>query len=209
MKFARESLVVVLPPAVLALLALIASYLFELSGLSFVAVGLALVGFAILLFFRDPHRVIPEGEQNVVAPADGRVLLSDTMEDGRKRVAIFMSVFNVHVNRCPISGRVEQVTSTPGAYFVAATENALKRNARIVVKAVSSAGPVEWWQISGLIARKISCRLKPKDTFKIGDRFGLIYFGSRMEVLLPETAHLLAKPGEQVRAGESIIARLS
>lgn len=208
MKFARESLTVVLPPAVLALIALAAALAVNLPVFYYVAAGLAVVALAILMFFRDPQRVTPTEEGNVVAPADGRVLLSETMDDGRKRVAIFMSVLNVHVNRCPVSGSVTQVNSIPGTYLNAAHANATSRNARVTVKAESPAGPVEWLQVSGLIARKISCRLKPHDSFKVGDRFGLIYFGSRMEVYLPETANLIAKPGDKVRAGESVIAKL-
>jgi phosphatidylserine decarboxylase len=209
MKFARESAWVVVPLVVLALLSLILSIVTDSYGLLQAAVSIAVIAFVVLLFFRDPARIIPEGSNLVLAPADGRVLLSDTMEDGRKRVAIFMSVLNVHVNRCPVSGKVVQVDNIPGTYFNAATDDAAKRNARVFVKADAAQGKVEWLQISGLIARKISCRLKAGDSFRIGDRFGLIYFGSRMEVYLPESACLIVKPGEKVRAGESIIAKFA
>jgi phosphatidylserine decarboxylase len=134
--------------------------------------------------------------------------LSDTLQDGRRRVAIFMSVFNVHINRCPISGIIQKIDNKPGTYFNAATDDAAQNNARVDVFAKTQSGPVAWRQISGLIARKISCRLKPGDVVCAGDRFGLIYFGSRMEVYLPSSATLLAQPGEKVRAGETIIANL-
>jgi len=209
MKFARESILFVLPLAAIALLAQVLSAIFELRVFSVAAIVFAVFAVAVLLFFRDPDRILPEGDDNVISPADGRVLLSDTMEDGRKRIAIFMSVFNVHVNRCPVSGEVVRVDRKPGTYFNAATDNAAKRNARVLVKAESKTGQVEWLQISGLIARKICCRLESGDTFKIGDTFGLIYFGSRLEVYLPETSHLIAQPGDKVRAGESIIAKLA
>jgi phosphatidylserine decarboxylase len=208
MKFAIEAAPFVIPPAIIAIAAISAFLVFERSYLFVLAIIFAVIAIALLMFFRDPARVIPEGENIVLAPADGRVLFSDTLQDGRKRVAIFMSVFNVHINRCPVSGTVHRIDDKPGTYFNAVTDEAAQGNACVDVSAATQSGPVAWRQISGLIARKISCQLKPGDVVRAGDRFGLIYFGSRMEVYLPASATLIAHQGEDVRAGESIIANL-
>jgi phosphatidylserine decarboxylase len=209
MKFAGEAAVLVVPPAIVALAAISAYFILERGYLLALAIVFAVIAGAVLLFFRDPTRIVPEDENLVLAPADGRVLLADTLQDGRKRIAIFMSVFNVHINRCPVSGVVQKIEDKPGTYFNAASDEAAQKNARVDVFVEAKSGPVAWRQISGLIARKISCRLKPGDTVHAGDRFGLIYFGSRMEVYLPVSAVLITRPGKKVRAGECIIAKLS
>lgn len=161
---------------------------------------------AVLWFFRDPLRTPPADSRVVVAPADGTVAVSEVRADGSRHVAIFMSVFNVHVNRIPLRGRITDVTRMPGTYFHAGTPRA-SGNARVEVKLESDFGPVAWRQISGLIARRIACRLAPGDGVSAGERFGIIYFGSRMEVELPSAAQLAVNVGDRVRAGESIIAR--
>ena len=170
---------------------------------------LFLVGAILLAFFRDPQRTVPAEAGVIVAPADGRILLSESLPDGRKHIAIFLSVFNVHVNRAPVAGTVTSVSETPGKYFVASSDEAATGNARITVTADTKYGTVEWRQISGIIARKISCRLKAGDQVQLGERYGLIYFGSRMEVFLPQDAELVAVRGQRVSAGESIIAKYS
>jgi phosphatidylserine decarboxylase len=143
-----------------------------------------------------------------LSPADGKVMLAETLPDGRRHVAIFLSVFNVHVNRAPVSGSILKVTRTPGTYFHAGTPQA-SGNARIEVEAESAYGPVQWQQMSGLVARKISCYLKPGDRVRAGDKYGLIYFGSRMDVYLPPAARLVTEPGRRVAAGETVIAEFS
>jgi phosphatidylserine decarboxylase len=206
MKFASEAWMIVLPFFVLALLAAAWGWFGRGFPGYLTAVILAVVGCAVLLFFRDPTRRIPAGRGAVVSPADGKVLLSETLDDGRKHVAIFMSVFNVHVNRVPYSSEITRVIRTPGTYVHAGTEEAAG-NARVDVEARSEVGPLAWRQVSGLIARKISCRLKAGDRLQTGDRFGLIYFGSRMDVYLPAAAQLMVEPGQRVLAGESMIAQ--
>ena len=208
MTFARESLKVVLPPLILAVIARVLNQLLDWPVLNTAAIILFVIAIVFLLFFRDPKRNIPADSDSVVSPADGRVLLTETMEDGRKRIAIFMSVFNVHVNRCPVSGKVLEIENTPGRYLNAAAKDAPQKNARVRISAETKAGIVEWLQVSGLIARKISCRLKVNDLVTKGVRFGLIYFGSRLEVFLPDTAQPCVQPGQKVRAGESVIAKL-
>ena len=207
MKFAAEAVGVVVPFLVVSVTAWLIG-LATRSAVSIYVGGIAaLVGLVLLMFFRDPERHPPEGNGLVVSPADGKVIVVESLPDDRKHIAIFLSVFDTHVNRVPIGCVVTEVAPTPGSYFHAGTSRAAEGNARVDVKAESSFGSVGWRQLSGSIARKISCRLKPGDSMQTGQRFGLIYFGSRMDVYLPSTAHMTVKPRQRVLAGESVIAR--
>ena len=206
MKFAPEGWQLVSPLSALAVVVMVWG-LFSRSGvLLWIGAGVLLVSLLVLLFFRDPERHPPSHPRSVVSPADGKVIVAETLPDGRKHVAIFLSIFDVHVNRVPIGGEAERITVTPGAYFHAGSLRAGGENARVDVEARSAFGPVAWRQVSGAIARKISCRLKSGDTFQTGQRFGLIYFGSRMDVFLPASATIATSMGNHVRAGESVIA---
>jgi phosphatidylserine decarboxylase len=206
MRFASESLIIVLPVFVLALIAGLWGWFGRGTSAYVLATALLVIGAALLAFFRDPVRHTPQGTGLVISPADGKVMLAETLPDGRRHVAIFMSVFNVHINRAPLTSEIQQVINTPGTYFHAGTERAAG-NARVDVLAQSEYGPVVWRQTSGLLARKISCRLKAGDRVRTGDKFGLIYFGSRMDVFLPPSARLVIEPGRNVKAGETIIAQ--
>lgn len=206
MRFAPEAVGIIVPivilGAVLTLWGLLGRNLVPvMSGA--VVIGLAAV---LLLFFRDPQRQIPDGEHRVVAPADGRIIVSETLPDGRKHIAIFLSVFNVHVNRTPVAGRVVRIAKTKGAHHHAGSEQADVSNERVDVDAITPYGGVSWRQVAGLLARRISCRLKESDEFTRGVPFGLIYFGSRMDVFLPSAATLTANVGWKVKAGETVIA---
>jgi phosphatidylserine decarboxylase len=206
MRFASESLIIVGP--VFALSALLAVWgLWGRSGVVvWSAASVAFIGLVLLAFFRDPDRHSPAGEGWVVSPADGKVLAAETLADGRRHVKIFLSVLDVHVNRVPVSGTIQTVTRRAGSYFHAGSARA-EGNARVDVEALSPYGPVGWRQVSGSIARKISCRLSTGDRVTCGDKFGLIYFGSRMDVYLPASATLRTQPGLRVRAGETVIAQ--
>ena len=170
---------------------------------------LVLVSAVVLLFFRDPERTPPVDPGAVVAPADGKVIVSEILPDGCGHVAIFLSVLDVHINRAPFTSRVTRVLNRPGTYFHAGSSRAAEANARVEIEAESAHGPIAWRQLSGSIARKISCRVQPGDVLQTGQRFGLIYFGSRMDVFLPPTATLTSTAGMRVIAGESVIAKFS
>jgi phosphatidylserine decarboxylase len=209
LRFAPEAFGAVAPIVGLACVAL-AWGLWSGNRIPFgLAVCFGIASIAILLFFRDPQRRVPTDTHAIVSPADGTVLTAETLVDGRKHVAIFMSVFSVHVNRTPVAGVVRSVKKTPGTYFHAGSPEAERGNARVEIEADSRFGPVSWRQMSGLIARKISCRLKVGQEIASGERFGLIYFGSRMDVFMPASASLQTEPGCHVYAGESVIARFS
>ncbi len=158
-----------------------------------------------LWFFRDPERAIPPGPV-AVAPADGKVVL--VREEGPlTRVSIFLNIFDVHVNRAPIAGRVTEVKYQPGRFLVASRDEASSDNEQNTMTVEGEGTKVVFSQIAGLIARRIVCYKKPGDQVKAGERIGLIKFGSRMDVLLGPEWKIEVRPGERVRAGSSVLAR--
>lgn len=177
--------------------------------------GAALLGCTVFVavFFRNPPRFVEGDERSVVAPADGRVLEAGEIElpDGSKamRVGIFLSVFNVHVNRAPIAGRVVSVERGGESYLAAFNRRAETENARCVLTLETARGErVRVVQITGLIARRIVCHPRVGEWVRRGDRYGLIRFGSRTDVVLPISAELRVRRGDRVRGGSSVLAQL-
>ncbi len=180
-----------------------------------------LVGFVFCVyFFRDPERVTPIDQNLVVSPADGVVSAIERHiefpeELGVKdrfgtRVSIFLNVFNVHVNRVPISGIVVKESYKPGKFINASLDKSSKDNERQSVLISTNDGrEIAVVQIAGLIARRIVCNLKDGDTVKAGSRYGIIKFGSRLDVFLPEGVEPAVLIGQTMIGGESIIARLN
>jgi phosphatidylserine decarboxylase len=182
--------------------------------------SLGLVGAVLTLwciyFFRDPNRVIPIREGLITSPADGVVQLIDKAEapvelemgdKKRWRVCIFMNVFNVHVNRIPISGTLTKLSYRPGKFFNASLDKASEFNERQSISLELSDGrDIAFVQIAGLIARRILCDVKEGMSVKTGERFGMIRFGSRVDVYLPEGIEPLVSVGQISVAGETIIA---
>ncbi|AMK11559.1 MAG: phosphatidylserine decarboxylase family protein [Pseudodesulfovibrio sp.] len=174
-------------------------------------IGLAATAF-IGHFFRDPERVGPEDADAVCSPADGKVIKVSREPDPvsgemRQVIAIFMNVFNVHVNRMPVSGKVELIRYIPGKFFNASFDKASKDNERNVV-VVTGKGNQRFTmvQIAGLIARRIVCWAEPADKLKRGERFGLIKFGSRVDLYMPDGYVPLVSVGQKVVAGETSLA---
>jgi phosphatidylserine decarboxylase len=189
---------------------------FALLGLKLPALlGLAAT-FCICAFFRDPDRVIPTDEGALVSPADGKVIVCETVDDadfygGRcLKISIFMTVFNVHVNRMVYDGTVTGVTYHPGKFFSANRDKASRENEH---NALTLEGPgghrMVVVQIAGLIARRIVCGVQPGATFMRGERFGMICFGSRLDVYLPAEARAKVGVGDKVAAGTSILGYLT
>jgi len=158
-----------------------------------------------LYFFRDPEREIPTGPV-AVSPADGKVVVI-TPENGGTRVSIFLNVFDVHVNRTPIPGRVTNVRYQEGQFLVASKEAASHSNEQNIITVEGPLGRVEFKQIAGLIARRIICYVKPGDTVAAGERVGLIKFGSRVDIQFEPGWEIAVRVGERVSAGSSVIAR--
>jgi phosphatidylserine decarboxylase len=186
-----------------------------LSG--WLALGLLPITLWVVAFFRDPERQVPPDKNLIVSPADGTLLpiirakppeelgLGDAP---RVRLAIFMSIFNVHVNRVPCDGLVTGLAYRPGKFFNARFDKASVDNERMAIRIrmAQAKEDLAVVQIAGLIARRIHCELQQGQRLCRGDRFGIIRFGSRLEVFLPEGARVLVKEGQTVKAGETALA---
>lgn len=167
-----------------------------------------LLALFILNFFRDPERMIPADPGMVVSPADGRIVqVAEEIFEGRpvRRVSIFMSPFDVHVNRSPIAGTVCEVVYRQGSFRVASREIASVENEQNTFTIEGAQGRVVVKQIAGLLARRIVFWKKPGDALARGERVGLIKFGSRVDVLLDPAVELRVKVGDHIRAGSSIL----
>ena len=178
-------------------------------------IGLILTAWCVY-FFRDPARVTPLDADIVVSPADGRVSAVaigvapkelGLGEQSRRRVSIFMSVFDCHVNRAPLSGTVKGIVYTPGKFLNAELDKASEGNERNGVVLDTAHGPVGVVQIAGLVARRISCFVAEGEALSAGQRIGLIRFGSRLDVYLPLAVNVLVAEGQRAVAGETVIAR--
>ena len=193
-----------------------ATLVFALLGLKIAAVLMLTVAACICGFFRDPDRVVPAVEGGVVSPADGRIIVcekvatSDFYDGECIQVSIFMSVFNVHVNRMVVDGRVADVAYHPGKFFAANRDKASRENEHNALFVETPSGQrLVVVQIAGLIARRIVCGAQPGDELKRGQRFGMICFGSRLDVYLPPDARPDVRIGEKVRAGTSLLGFLN
>ncbi|MSP64734.1 MAG: phosphatidylserine decarboxylase family protein [Ignavibacteria bacterium] len=165
-----------------------------------------------LNFFRDPERTSPIGEKYIISPADGEVIKIEQIEEEKfikgksVMISIFMSPLNVHVNRNPIDGNVAYYQYVPGEYFAAFEDKASLKNEQTHIGVENKFGKVIFKQIAGFVARRIICTLKVGDSVKAGTRFGMIQFGSRVDVYLPATAKINVKMNEKTVAGETILA---
>ncbi len=187
--------------------------------LSFLTLPLFLLAYGVFLFFRDPDRYPPEDEKAILSPADGRICLvseeelPDGLADGTKhwRVSVFMSVFNVHVNRLPTAGTIEKKEYiAAGKFFNASLDKASKENERCNYLVKADNGQVYGvTQIAGLVARRIVPQVAEGDRLERAERFGLIRFGSRLDVYLPEGVKPEVRVGQTMVAGETVLAHLS
>lgn len=207
MRIAREGYPLILAAAAVALLALALGW--------WVAGGfLVLLSAAVAAFFRDPERRIPRGEGLVVSPADGKVVsIADIkgdpiFADAVTRISIFLSPLDVHINRAPAAGRIEEVTYQSGKFMAAYKEEASRLNEQNALKIVDQKGcELGVVQIAGVLARRIVCRVKRGDALERGQRFGLIMFGSRTDTYLPGGCRVEVKEGDRVKGGESVLGR--
>jgi phosphatidylserine decarboxylase len=159
----------------------------------------------VAFFFRNPDRQIPDGKNLIVSPADGKVVKISRREDGEQTVCIFLNVFNVHVNRSPITGTVKQFEYKRGKFKVAFDDEASKVNEQNIVTIANEDIQITVKQVAGLIAGRVICWKKVGDKLQRGELFGLIRFGSRMDIILPERARIQVKVGDHVQGGSSII----
>jgi len=183
-------------------------------GWSFLALLALIVTALTLNFFRDPERVTPQDPGLAVAPADGRIVFVGQATDPatgetRQKVSIFMNVFNVHVNRAPVAGKVETITYFPGKFLNASLDKASEENERNQFRIVEPDGH-SWTvvQIAGLIARRIVCWAEEGDEVRRGQRIGLIKFGSRVDLYLPDVYKVCMTINQRTCAGFTVMARL-
>jgi len=207
MRIAREGLPLIIAPAGLSLLAWALGW--QVAGFT-----LAVLACGVAAFFRDPERLVPSGEGLVVSPADGKIVTiapvrgDELFADAVNRISIFLSPLDVHINRSPVAGRVNDVRYQAGKFLAAYKEDASRYNEQnalhIVDERERNWGVV---QIAGVLARRIVCRSKPGDGLARGDRFGLIMFGSRTDIYLPAGCRIEVAEGQRLKGGETIIGR--
>lgn len=210
MKFARDGYPTIIGVLFLSLIiVLIGWFLASLVSYLFYAVALFLSVFT-LYFFRDPDRTTPKDDSLLIAPADGKVLLVETVSENTymkakgTQISIFLSPLNVHVNRIPVSGTIEYVNYIPGKYLVAWHEKSSELNERSEIGLKHTSGAkIFFKQITGFIARRITFHIKKGDKVQAGDKFGMMKFGSRMDIIVPENVEVTVKPGDITVGGES------
>ena len=203
MRIAKEGYPVIAAPALLTLAC-------AFMGWTWAAVVFAVVTFAVAAFFRDPDRKPPAGEGLILAPADGRIVeirdIDEFTAGARTRLSIFMSPLDVHVNRSPMTGVVGYQKYIKGEFLVAHDSEAVHRNERALIGLESGGHKLLFAQVAGYIARRIVCPVRVGDTLRAGERFGMIKFGSRVDIYLPKDARILTRVGDVVRAGETVLA---
>ena len=183
-------------------------------GPMWLTIALALLPIAIALFFRDPDRTSPAERDLVLSPADGKIMHAGPARAGEapagqwKQVTIFLSVLDVHINRTPVSGRVTSAKYLPGSFRPAYRHDA-HSNERSEIWIDHDGTNIVFRQVVGLLARRVVCRVKAGETLSTGERIGLMKFGSRMDVFVPDSAAVLVKAGESVVGGVTVIAKLA
>lgn len=199
------------PPLALGLLVLAGGkYLRAGAWTGWVAGVLLFLGLFVLYFFRDPERIVPDDPTAVVSPADGRVVaVVDEPFEGAPgtRISIFLSVWDVHVNRAPVAGTIRAMEYRPGRFHGALFARASAENEQNVIRMSTPRGEMVFKQIAGWIARRILCWKAPGDTVRAGERIGMIRFGSRVDVWLPRGAAWAVRRGDKVYGGSSVLGQ--
>ncbi|HEV8721132.1 MAG TPA: phosphatidylserine decarboxylase family protein [Candidatus Binatia bacterium] len=205
MRIAKEGYPLILTAAALTILAFLTAW----QGVGTV---LGLATLAVAAFFRDPERNVPTGEGLIVSPADGRVVHvaeaqgDPAFGDAVTLVSIFLSPLDVHINRMPVAGRIDDVRYQAGKFLAAYKEEASQRNEQNALKIVDDQGRcLGVVQVAGVLARRIVCRVRRGDSLARGDRFGLIMFGSRTDLYLPKGCRIQVVEGQKVKGGETIL----
>lgn len=208
MRIAREGYRFVSVAALPGFLALALGWLWP-------ALFFALAALGFVFFFRDPERRAPEGEDLILSPADGKILSIASGESGpwqeaATRVSIFLSPLDVHINRAPVRGKVEDVRYQQGRFFAAYRDRASRSNERNLLKIVDAKGRrLALVQIAGVLARRIVCYVRRGDRLEAGQRLGLIMFGSRVDLYVPAGCRIEVAEGQRVRGGETVVGRFA
>jgi phosphatidylserine decarboxylase len=203
----REGILFPLPFLILAAVFFILFSKFVIFPFIYVSAAFFFLTLIIMLFFRDPERRVPDGEKLILAPADGRIVKCDATA-GLESLSIFLSMFDVHVTRSPVSGKVKSVTFRRGKFFAANKDEAQQANQRNEIEIETASGTLKMNQVAGAIARRTIFRPKKGQSVKAGDRVGIIRFGSRVDLMMPEGSRLDVHLKQKVVAGETILGRL-
>jgi phosphatidylserine decarboxylase len=167
-----------------------------------------LLAVAIAGFFRDPRRITPQEKGAIIAPADGKIILMEQDKDNKISLAIFLSPLDVHINRSPISGKIKKIKYSKGNFIAAYKEDSSEINEKNTIEIETDSGDnLSVTQIAGFIARRIVCWKKEGDYIEKGERFGLIQFGSRTDLIIPTGYQPCVSLGDRVRGGETIVAK--
>ena len=213
MKLAPEGSIIIYPLTITWVLGIIAVYVYSWDSLYIVSGVLSILLIFCLNFFRDPKRIVSKQDNLILSPADGKIIKISDFEDPKsgeklKLISIFLSVFNVHVNRIQIAGKIEAKRSNKGKFLNAANHKASLDNEQNAILLNNGSVKILVKQIAGLIARRIVCYAKEGDDYQLGQRFGLIRFGSRTDIFVPEGTELKVKKDDIVSGGSSIIGYL-
>jgi len=185
-------------------------FLFLFLGWKLSSIVPIFLGLFVFYFFRDPERTVPTAPGIVVSPADGHIVeIVDELLDSKMghRVTIFLAVWDVHVQRAPVAGRIVDVVYRPGKFYAAWRADASRENEQNIIRVHTPGGPLVFKQIAGAIARRVVCWKREGEMVAVGERIGLIRFGSRVDVWLPMEAEVVVKKGQKVEGGESILAK--
>ncbi len=203
----RDGIPIVVALLLLAAATFIAGLFFQ--PLIIVSGVIAFLAAFVAYFFRDPERVSPDGNDLILAPADGKIVVIEPLGDREVLVSIFLSIFDVHVNRAPISGKITGVDYREGRFMIATDKRASVENEQNVVTMENHLVRVVFKQIAGLIARRIVFWKGVGNELASGERVGLIKFGSRVDVIMPDNVELTVRVGDRVRGGLSILGRVA
>jgi phosphatidylserine decarboxylase len=212
---APDGLKIILITTLILVLLVILTLLFPVLWLRIITAGVALIFLFNFYFFRDPQRSIPTGDDLILSPADGKVVLIEEVEETEflkekvTRVSIFLSVFDVHVNRVPVTGMVSYLKYLEGKFFVAFADKASEENEQSIIGIEHARGKVLFKQIAGIIARRIVYHLNIGDQVSAGQRFGLIRYGSRVDVYFPKNTTIRVKLNDMVTGGETVLGEFN
>lgn len=207
----RDAYSFIIPLALLGGLSLVLGWRVS-EVFSYAAIFIFLLALFVAFFFRDPEREVSDDENLVVSPADGLVVVVKPADlgDGKMGtlVSIFLSIFDVHVNRSPLAGRIIETDYRPGKFLIATKQKASLENEQNVITVQNRYATIVFKQIAGLIARRIVFWKKKGDHVRLGERVGLIKFGSRVDIFLPQNVEVVARKGERVKGGVSLIGKV-
>ena len=207
MKIAPEGNLFILPFSVITILTVLYAWIASTTMVPSYVLLIILV--FLLVFFRDPNRKCPTDENIIIAPADGKIIKIEDVDDpnigSAVLVSIFLSVFNVHINRMPINGQFSNVKHHHGKFLAAFDHKASDENERTEILITSKIGNIKLKQIAGFVARRILCYAKPGETMELGDRLGFIRFGSRTDLIVPKHVTLKVELGQNVTGNRTII----